>query len=219
MDPLALNHDPSAVTSDKSCKYPPVPIDSSGGEISFAKVALTFPSSALNTAVNISVNEVTALPSATSMVGTGYRFGPSGLQFSVPVPVCINISDIHGDKMNQNLKLFHSSDDVTWNQVDNYTVDPVTQQACGKLHHFTVVAAFITNTSNTTNTTQTVLSQMPNEDLKMIAVLSIILATITLVCVLALIISVIVFRVKRQRIVAMKQQEIQISLQLRYERT
>jgi hypothetical protein len=153
-DVLATNYDATATVNDKSCVYPPQPIPPSGGAIHLSNVVLNFPTAALTTTTNISVGEVKYPPSpGVSFVGSAYRFGPSGLQFSVPVPICVDLSSINNQQFNSSLKMFYSSDDATWQMADNSTVDLTTKKVCGNLMHFTLVAVMDADTTPTSSLT------------------------------------------------------------------
>lgn len=118
-------------------------IGSGGGTVisSDGIMELIFPSDALKSNTNISVQPITN--NSPGGVGNGYRFGPSGIKFNKPVTLKYHYNDktINGT-LPQFMGIAFQDSDRGWYSLRSFTYDTINKTISAKANHFSDYATF-----------------------------------------------------------------------------
>jgi hypothetical protein len=118
-------------------------IGSGGGTVvsSDGIMELIFPSNALNSNTNISIQPITN--NSPGGVGNGYRFGPSGIKFNTPVTLKFHYNDnVIKGTLPQFIGIAFQDSNRGWYSLRSFTYDTINKTITAKSNHFSDYATF-----------------------------------------------------------------------------
>jgi hypothetical protein len=136
----------------------------SGGTVNGAngRVTLVFPEGAVTASVRISVGQSTGFPPDARVVpGAAFRFGPSGLQFNVPVEVRINYGALPASHTGTGAYLWlHKLVEGAWVPIPGSPSDTVAAIVRGSLSSFSDYAAVLSELASDLQALQVALNRV-----------------------------------------------------------